>query len=122
MRVHLRGKEADINSVFRNEWKELEKAFNHSLEIDEALKNGASLEYDYSCKWESGKPNMLYDSLYLVFIFYSMALQLSKSREYHDHQPSHNTSDGAIHYRTVPMPACGVHGLTGDRNLQQCHS
>ena len=37
-------------------------------------------------------------------------------------KPLHNTSDGAIHYRTVPMPARGVHGLTGDRNLQQCHS
>lgn len=68
MRVHLGGKQADINSVFRHEWKELEKAFNHSLEMDEALKNGASLEHNYSCRWESGKPNMLYDSLYLVFI------------------------------------------------------
>ena len=68
MRVHLGGKQTDINIVFRNEWKELENAFNHSLETDGALKNGASLEHDYRCKWERGKPNMLYDSLYLVFI------------------------------------------------------
>lgn len=44
------------------------KAFNGSMNVDGEIKKGASLYKDFNCKWETGIPNMLHESLYFVFL------------------------------------------------------
>ena len=68
MRLKFNPKYLDINKLFQKEWNVLMKAFNGSMNVDGEIKKGASLYEDFSCKWEAGTPNMLYESVYFVFL------------------------------------------------------
>ena len=68
MRLRLRPKYPDIDAVFRTQWKLLVTALNGSMNGDGELRKDASLYEDFKCIWESNSPNMLYDSLYFVFL------------------------------------------------------
>ena len=68
MRLRLHPGYLGINEVFWREWKSLMRALNGSMSLDGEIRKGASLYQDFSCKWENNSPNMLYDSLYYVFL------------------------------------------------------
>ena len=68
MRLRLHPNYPNINEIFRKEWSNLVKALNGSVSDDGVLREGVSLYEDFKCSWESNSPNMLYDSLYFVFL------------------------------------------------------
>ena len=68
MRLRFHPGYPGINEVFQKQWKSLMRALNGSMSLDGEIRKGASLYEDFSCKWESNSPNMLYDSLYYVFL------------------------------------------------------
>lgn len=68
MRLRFHSNYPNINEVFQQQWNLLIKALNGSMNMAGEIGEGTSLYRDFSCKWEKGTPNMLYDSLYFTFL------------------------------------------------------